>query len=84
MYSILLQLLQLLLLYYSLFFYFLQKCELVENMGVYISFVDLETLLAERGILSPAEIAARASECAAADSHHDDHHDHNHDGHHHD
>lgn len=32
----------------------------------------LETLLTQRGILSPAEIAARASQCAAAD-HHDDH-----------
>lgn len=44
----------------------------------------LETLLAERGILSPAEIAARASQCAAADSHHDDHRDHHHANHHHD
>lgn len=43
----------------------------------------LETLLTQRGILSPAEIAARASQCAAA-SHHDDHYDHNHDRHHHD
>ena len=43
----------------------------------------LETLLTERGILSPAEIAARADQCAAADSHHDDHLDnHNHDRHH--
>ena len=40
----------------------------------------LETLLAERGILSPAEIAARASDHAAANAH-DDHHDHNHDSH---
>ncbi len=32
----------------------------------------LETLLTERGILSPAEIAARAAQHAAAD-HHDDH-----------
>ena len=27
----------------KVFFNLLQKCELVENMGVYISFVDLET-----------------------------------------
>lgn len=40
----------------------------------------LETLLTERGILSPAEIDARASERAAANAH-DDHHDHHHDSH---
>ena len=33
----------------------------------------LETLLTERGILSPAEIAARAAQCAADDDHHDGH-----------
>lgn len=44
----------------------------------------LETLLTQRGILSPAEIAARASQCAAADSHHEDHRDHDHNRHHHD
>lgn len=38
----------------------------------------LESLLAQRGILSPAEIDARASHHAAANAH-DDHHDHNHD-----
>ena len=38
----------------------------------------LESLLAQRGILSPAEIDARASQRAAANAH-DDHHDHNHD-----
>ena len=43
----------------------------------------LETLLAQRGILSPAEIAARAAQCAAADSHHDGRLDtRNHDRHH--
>ena len=40
----------------------------------------LETLLAERGILSPSDIDARASDHAAANAH-DDHHDHNHDSH---
>ena len=43
----------------------------------------LETLLTERGILSHAEIAARASQCAAANAHDDHHDDHNHDSHHH-
>ena len=40
----------------------------------------LETLLTERGILSPSDIDARASDHAAANAH-ADHHDHNHDSH---